>query len=347
MVVTNVATGVLEHRLEHHSADVNSVCWSPDGLWIASASKDASVVVVDTSTGKVARRIHHEEGLLSVAWSPDGLRIATGSYDGLATVRDVESGEVLCEIGHQNYEPVLQVAFAPCSTYLASASKDNTVAITDILSGHLIGRGMHHSDTVNAVAFSPDGKVLATVSEDRTAVTVDLMWGFSVHECLKQNLETDGGVDWAKHLLSGLVSLASGGKLINPYTCDSHGRTLLRYAAEHRNATAFQRLLAHENLPTVMRTQTCPTCSAANETAPEESFFVGVICPSFRAHQDFQLPRRNAVGQLVYNIFLGFFFAAVSWATSMASTLRHADQNKAEKETIGRREKWANTHLCW
>jgi WD40 domain-containing protein len=62
--------------LRGHSDGVNSVVFSPDGRRLASGSKDRTVKVWDTATGK-----GHEDAVTSVAFSPDGQRLGSGSAD--------------------------------------------------------------------------------------------------------------------------------------------------------------------------------------------------------------------------------------------------------------------------
>ena len=58
------------------------MAWSPDGKWLATASRDNTAKVWDAGTGEeLLTLIGHTARILSVAWSPDGKRLATGSED--------------------------------------------------------------------------------------------------------------------------------------------------------------------------------------------------------------------------------------------------------------------------
>ena len=69
-------------KLEGHFDVVSSVCWSPDGSHLASASHDRSVLVWDVGLGEfVAVLEGHTDVVSSVCWSPDGSRLASGGDD--------------------------------------------------------------------------------------------------------------------------------------------------------------------------------------------------------------------------------------------------------------------------
>ncbi|QDU29109.1 Serine/threonine-protein kinase PrkC [Anatilimnocola aggregata] len=82
-----------------HGADVEHLCFSPDGRNAVSSGRNSQVCVWDTTTGKLRfpplehPRIHW--GARYLAYSPDGTLLATGGEDGVARVWDATTGKPL------------------------------------------------------------------------------------------------------------------------------------------------------------------------------------------------------------------------------------------------------------
>ena len=158
--------------LEAHTNWVNSVAFSPDGVLLASGSKDKTVKLWDTATGQVVRTLEaHTNWVNSVAFSPDGVLLASGSGDTTVQLWDVTNGAKLRTLaGHTGQ--VHSVAFSPDGVLLASGAWDNTVKLLNVATVAVVRTIA--AGPVNSVAFSPNGKFLAWGSWDDTVQLCDV-----------------------------------------------------------------------------------------------------------------------------------------------------------------------------
>jgi WD40 repeat protein len=166
--------------LNGHTDGVHSVCFSPDGKRLVSASVDKTVKVWDALTGQEVLNLKgHTEPVLSVCFSPNGKRLASASWDNTVKVWDAATGqEVLSLQGHTGW--VTSVCFSRDGTRLASAAYDNTVKVWDAQTGQDVLTLSGHTGAVTSVCFSRDGKRLASASEDETVKLWDAASGQEV-----------------------------------------------------------------------------------------------------------------------------------------------------------------------
>ena len=131
-----------------------SVAIGPNGLTLASASRDNTIQLWDM--GEAKELLTLQDGVEGVAFSPDGRTLASANWDKTIKLWDVVSGQVLGTMeGHTDI--VLSVAFSPDGRTLASGSQDRTVKLWDVASGKLLRTLQGHTDYVNSVVFSPMG----------------------------------------------------------------------------------------------------------------------------------------------------------------------------------------------
>jgi WD40 repeat protein len=165
--------------LRGHEGAVAQTVFSPDGRLLATAGKDAHLMLWDVATGQPVRQLAgHAAQVSKVAFSPDGRRLASASADKTAIVWDAATGARLHRLaGHDDV--VVNLAFSPDGSRIATAGADDSVALWDAGTGALVHRLKPAS--AFALAFSPDGRQLATGGSDATASLWDTRTGVLLH----------------------------------------------------------------------------------------------------------------------------------------------------------------------
>jgi WD40 repeat protein len=163
-----------QRTLIGHEADIFSVCYSPDGTRLATASADHTARLWNPVDGQCVQVFKGHKGEVNcVAFSPDGKLVATASDDGTACIWDVQDGS----LHHQTARRqgiLFGAAFSPDGKLLAVCGEDKRTVLLDTSNWSELAALGEHRDLVGAVAISPDGKLLATASDDGTAIVWDL-----------------------------------------------------------------------------------------------------------------------------------------------------------------------------
>jgi WD40 repeat protein len=147
-----------------HSMGVVSVCFSPDGTRVASASRDGMIRLWGPQSGDIKLTIKgRNEGHCCMCFHPDGKQLVQGCSDGTVQVWDTVNGQKLRTLrGHTAY--ITSVCFDSHGKLLASGSGDKTVKIWHAETGEKMLSIDGHADIVSSVSFGPDGKQLASAS---------------------------------------------------------------------------------------------------------------------------------------------------------------------------------------
>ena len=150
--------------LTGHRGDVYHVEFSPRGDLLASAGKDGTVLIWDTSNWQLVRTIVAAQTEVNVtAFSPDGKTIATVDDDGKLKLWEIATGRCQLEwLAHTGDAVVAR--FTPDGKAIVTGDRnDGLVKIWDRTSGVMLDNFQAGEPELENVIFSPDGSCLATV----------------------------------------------------------------------------------------------------------------------------------------------------------------------------------------
>jgi WD40 repeat protein len=115
-------------ELIHRNA-INGLTLSPDGKTLGSSGANASVHLLDITTGVVRRLPEgHTASVEHLAFSPDGRLLATAGEDATVRLWDVVTGGERATL-KAHTESVRAVAFSPDGRVLVSGGMDRTLCV--------------------------------------------------------------------------------------------------------------------------------------------------------------------------------------------------------------------------
>lgn len=167
------------------------VCYSPNGLFVATAGKDAVIRIYDRVTWTLAVSIVTKQiEVNGLAFSPDGSTLASAGDDGTIRLWRIDwrarIARPLRSInahGHQAFN----VLFTPDGRMLVSAGRDTVIRIWDATTGRSVGTLDAHRDTAGAIAMEPDGKLLVSAGHDGELI----VWNLESRSLIRR-LRADG-----------------------------------------------------------------------------------------------------------------------------------------------------------
>jgi WD40 repeat protein len=150
---------------------VEAIDFSPDGAFLAAATKDVAekpvVILWDTKTFRKSQLLYdHTSTIYDVRFSPDGKWLASGGRDKQARVWNVKTGKLKATLG-LNADDIDRIVLSADSKMVAYACSDNAFALWELEPEprRMMDR---KREVITSLAFHPTGKWLLCGGFDRS-----------------------------------------------------------------------------------------------------------------------------------------------------------------------------------
>jgi WD40 repeat protein len=142
--------------------------FSPDGLFVVTASEDGNATIWDSVAGSpVGVPMKHGGAVVSAVFSRDNSRILTASRDGSARLWDAAGGRLAEPMWHQR--PLASATFSPDGDRVVTASDDGTAEVWDVRPGAAAPESSNAGLAVSSAQFGPDERYVLFTDSDNIA----------------------------------------------------------------------------------------------------------------------------------------------------------------------------------
>lgn len=185
----------LHQTFTGHTGSITAVAMAPNGLAIASSSRDETVAIWDAVSGKLISSLKtHSKPVFSVSYSQDGQFLATTSADCSVRVFKSTLGSEVSQFflsaptnedaspasadvymtavcAHPTMPNLFATGSSDCNIYIWDADRENPIAVLE----------RRHNRPVNCLDWSPDGKWIASCAEEPNV----LLWNAETYKFAK------------------------------------------------------------------------------------------------------------------------------------------------------------------
>ncbi|HEX7733983.1 MAG TPA: WD40 repeat domain-containing protein [Ktedonobacteraceae bacterium] len=213
-------------NFNQHTGLVNSVGWSPDGKYIATASADHTVKVWNAQSGDlVCSYAGNDDIVYALAWSPNSQLIASGGGDSAVQIWNATTCTRANNYPvHTEDMAIRSVAWSHNGKYIATATSNITSAgitqIWDASTGKTLHTFSTSSEFVVSVAWSPDDQKIAIGTWKNVVQILDVQ----SEQQLYYNIFTDvvNSVAWSPNGLYLAIGIGGPGNgIVNVINTDT------------------------------------------------------------------------------------------------------------------------------
>jgi WD40 repeat protein len=127
--VYDLSRGKSLKTIENHFASVNSVCFTQDENFFATASSDRSIIIWDSKTLTQQKRLSGKSFRFeTLAFNHSGTQLAVGDELGRGRIVDLRSSRVRVSASQWHAQKISSLAFTPNDSTIFSGGHDNRLA---------------------------------------------------------------------------------------------------------------------------------------------------------------------------------------------------------------------------
>ncbi len=162
VLVWNVETGTLSHRLKGHKKKITTVDVSPEGI-IATGSEDKKVFLWDITKGSIIKSLDaHGSDVTKVSFSASGDKLASGGKDGKVNLWDGKTGALIKPMVDTDTRAgaIQNLSISPDGRYVLAANTNGKIAVWNTVTGLKVNELPIRREVVLDMKHSPDGRYI-------------------------------------------------------------------------------------------------------------------------------------------------------------------------------------------
>ncbi|KAJ9449618.1 putative WD repeat-containing protein [Diplonema papillatum] len=182
-----------------HEDTIINACFSNDAKYLATTSRDNTMILWDVATGKQTLTFEHKKVVICCCFSKDSKLLVSGCQDKACRIWETKKGrEQNSFVQHEGI--IISVSFAPNAETIVSASADKTLRIWKVSDASPVHTLKGHTAIILSCTFRSDGKYIVS-NDDRVLRVWDAVTGHStlslpVDEVPRPNTEPGKQQTW-------------------------------------------------------------------------------------------------------------------------------------------------------